>query len=69
MHVQGCSFENQKDAIAVQSLYGDSTLLVLNGTLLYSIKAPFAKVTPNPARGSDNNDTTVLIVSWQTEGH
>ena len=31
--VQQCSVENQKVAIAVQSLDGDSALLVLNDTL------------------------------------
>ena len=40
--VQRCSIENQKGAIAVQSLYGDSALLVLNGISLNSVNTLLA---------------------------
>ena len=37
--IQQCSIENQMGVIAVQ-VYGNSTLLVLSGTLLNSVNAP-----------------------------
>ena len=37
-----CSVENQKGTIAIQCLYGDSTLLVLNGSSLNSRNALLA---------------------------
>ena len=36
---QWCSIENQKGAIAIYKVYGNSTFLVLNGTSLNSANA------------------------------